>query len=128
MGEKYLIDSNLIIYFLNGSLNDDQRIQLSDIMKISFNVSFVSKIEVLGWRLHNDVSLHEAESLLQFANVFGLSDDMISETIKLKRLIQIKLPDALIATTCLLNDLILLTRNKSDFAQIKNLKVINPFE
>jgi hypothetical protein len=42
-------------------------------------------------------------------------------------LIKIKLPDAVIAATCLVNDLVLLTRNVSDFVGVENLIVSNPF-
>jgi predicted nucleic acid-binding protein len=49
-------------------------------------------------------------------------------TIELKRNNNIKLADALIAATALSNELVLVTRNKGDFAILSNLKIYNPFE
>jgi predicted nucleic acid-binding protein len=38
-----------------------------------------------------------------------------------------KLPDAIVAATALVYDLILVTRNTSDFKSIEGLEVIDPF-
>jgi len=39
-----------------------------------------------------------------------------------------KLPDGVIAATCLINDLTLVTRNTDDFRNIESLKLFNPFQ
>ena len=41
-------------------------------------------------------------------------------------LIDIKLPDALIAATALSRNLVLVTGNERDFGQIQNLLMVNP--
>ena len=41
---------------------------------------------------------------------------------------KIKLPDAIIASTALANNFILITRNSKDFDKLENLKILNPYE
>lgn len=49
MDKKYLIDTNIIIYFLDGKIPENQKNKLNEIFKNSFNISTITKIEVLGW-------------------------------------------------------------------------------
>ncbi len=48
--------------------------------------------------------------------------------LQLKTKRKIKLADAVIAATALLNNLILATRNVDDFKEVKELQIINPFD
>ncbi len=50
------------------------------------------------------------------------------KTVEIRKLYKIKLPDAIIAATAMTNNLILLSRNVSDFNQIDGLNLINPWE
>ena len=45
---------------------------------------------------------------------------------EMRRTKKIKLPDAVIATTAMINDLILVSDNNKDFGKIENLRYINP--
>jgi len=45
----------------------------------------------------------------------------------LRRNSKIKLPDAVIAATCIARGMILVTRNEKDFRNISELLVFNPF-
>lgn len=40
---------------------------------------------------------------------------------------EIPLPDAVIAATCIVRGMILVTRNEKDFRNISELQVLNPF-
>jgi hypothetical protein len=46
--------------------------------------------------------------------------------IALRKLIKIKLPDAIIAATALVHNLTLLSRNTHDFKNVPGLTVLNP--
>ncbi len=48
MDKKYLIDTNIIIYFLDGKIPEKQKNKLTEIFKNSFNISTITRIEVLG--------------------------------------------------------------------------------
>jgi len=50
-----LLDTNILIYYFNG-LIDDERIDV--LLKNSFNISVITKIEFLSWsKLNKDVEL-----------------------------------------------------------------------
>ncbi len=70
----------------------------------------------------------QIEYLIDNAFIYPLEEPVILKTIELRQLYKIKTPDAVIAATTLLNGLTLLTRNLSDFRQIPDLKITNPFE
>ena len=56
------------------------------------------------------------------------NDSVIERTIEIRKHYRIKLPDAVIAATALVNNFTLLTRNIVDFKHIENLNVVNPHE
>jgi predicted nucleic acid-binding protein len=63
------------------------------------------------------------------SNVYQLTDAGTEKTIQLRRSYRgLKLGDALIAATALVNNFVLITRNTKDFHQIIGLKVINPYD
>ncbi len=65
---------------------------------------------------------------LNFAHVIPLTDEIADVTIELRRKVNIKLPDAVIAATAFLHDLTLVTRNIKDFEKVEGLRVYIPFE
>jgi predicted nucleic acid-binding protein len=55
--------------------------------------------------------------------------DVTQQTILLRRQYKkLKLGDAIIAATALVNNLTIITRNTSDFKNITDIKVVNPFD
>ena len=62
------------------------------------------------------------------ATIFSLDPAIVQQTIILRQYHKIKTPDAIIAATALLHGLTLVSRNVSDFKQIAQLQVVNPFE
>ena len=55
-----------------------------------------------------------------------IDDKTIEMTINVRKKNRIKLPDAVIAATCLINGLDILTLNTKDFEGIEGLKVFLP--
>jgi predicted nucleic acid-binding protein len=49
-----------------------------------------------------------------------------SATIMLRKKHKIQLPDAIIAATAIVHELILITRNEKDFVKIPNIQIVNP--
>jgi len=49
MGKTYLLDSNIIIYLLNGTLSAEDSPSVSKAMTSPANLSVITKIEILGW-------------------------------------------------------------------------------
>jgi predicted nucleic acid-binding protein len=127
MGTQYLLDSNVIIDFLDNRLPDKGMMYVSRIINVVPNISVISKIEVLR---HNTIGavMQILEDFLDCSNIRELDAKTVNETIKLCRLSKIKLPDAIIAATCIVNKYILLTRNVKDFGHIADLHIENPWD
>jgi len=123
MGKRYLIDSNILIEFVGNLLPEETHKLIVDIIDTDFNLSFINKIEVLGSNLAGDPLVN----FINQATIIEVNDDIIEQTILIRKMHKLKLPDALIAATALVNDLVLLTRNISDFRNIENLKLENPW-
>lgn len=60
--------------------------------------------------------------------LFDLVSSVTDKSIDIRRVYKTKLPDTIIAATALVNNLILVTRNISDFKNIDRLQLINPYE
>ncbi|MBF0231328.1 MAG: type II toxin-antitoxin system VapC family toxin [Desulfamplus sp.] len=124
----YLIDTNIIIYYANGSLPIEVKKIVNNILETSFNISVITKVEFLGWKRHTDKTFKEAKRFLSYGHVFRITNKIAEHAINLKREINIKTPDALIAATAIQHETILVTRNGDDFKNIKKLDILNPFE
>ena len=124
MGKKYLIDSNVVIDYLRGSLPVSGMAFMDDVVNDIPNVSIITKMEVLGFQ-----TTPEASQLLtdffKDASVFPLSDEVAEKTIELRKHFKIKLPDAIIAATALAYNLTLVTRNVADFQHINGLAYLD---
>lgn len=124
----YLLDTNILIYYWNGEIPPSELDVVEDVLRHSFTVSIITKIELLGWRKHTSEGFIKAREFLSRAEVIFIDEDVAELTIELKRTKNIKLADALIASTALLNDLVLATRNVDDFSMIDGLEIYNPFQ
>jgi predicted nucleic acid-binding protein len=125
MGKKYLIDTNIIIDYTSNLLPEPVIDFVENLLENEFQISVISFIEVMGFN-ETDDKLAKLAHFLSFATVMPLDDLVTQSTIDLRRKMKIKLPDAIIASTALAYNLILVTRNSKDFDKIENLEVINP--
>ncbi len=128
MGEEFLIDTNILIYYLADAIPEEELPTVEEIFRKSFNVSIITKIEFLGWKGHTPEGFEKSKEFISFARVMPLTDEIADVAIELRRKVSIKLPDAVIAATAILYDLTLVTRNIKDFEKVDGLRVYNPFE
>lgn len=114
MRNKYLIDTNIIIYFFNGITDDES---LIDILKNSFNISIITKIEFLSWqKLFNDEKLNQkAVEFISNATIYDLDEVVANQTIRNRQLFKIKTPDAIIGATAQVHGFEIVTNNIEDF-------------
>jgi predicted nucleic acid-binding protein len=127
MGKRYLIDTNIVRKYLEEDLTIDG-LDLIDFIINSQNsyISVINRIELLGY---NPIEVSTSSFLIKFIELsieFSLSESIVLKTISLRKIYKIKLPDAIIAATAIVNDLILLSDNDSYFGKISNLRYINP--
>jgi len=124
---EYLIDTNILIYHTNGSeVALDFLTKLTD--ESSLNISILTKIEFLGWDKHTPEGFEKCKKLIESANVYPLDEEVANKAIELKRQASIKLADAVIGATALVNDLKLATRNVDDFEMLEELDLVNSFD
>ncbi|MBW1678123.1 MAG: type II toxin-antitoxin system VapC family toxin [Deltaproteobacteria bacterium] len=122
-----MIDTNILIYHTKGSqITIDFLSNL--ITQDSFNISILTKIEFLGWDKHTTEGFKKCKELLEPANIYPVGEEIANKAIELRRERNIKLADAVIAATALLNNLKLATRNVDDFKAIEGLELINPLD
>jgi len=124
---EYLIDTNILIYHTEGSEVVSNIIREA-LARKAFNVSVLTKIEFLGWEKHSPEGFEKCSRLIKLSNVYLIDDDIAEKTIELKRRVKIKLADAVIAATALVNNFKLVTRNVDDYKAVKELEMFNPFE
>ena len=123
----YLLDTNILIYHTKGEPEIRsflERLSLNGKM----NISIITKIEFLGWNKHTPDGLEKCNYLIKNARIFPVNEDVADRAIEIRQEKKIKLPDAVIAATALLNNLTLATRNVSDFKDVEGLLVHNPFQ
>ena len=128
MGTKYLLDSNSVIELLSNSLPEKTALRIQNIIDSDdYFLSIITRIEVLGYN-GGPEEMSQTSEFIQDSMVVGLEEAIILRTISLRKLLKIKLPDAVIAATALVHDLTLLTRNTNDFKNVPGLTVINPHD
>jgi predicted nucleic acid-binding protein len=128
MGKKYLIDTNIIIYYLANQIPEKEVTKIEEIFRTSFNVSVITKIEFLGWNKHTVEGFKESKKFIDKANVIFINEIIMDKSIDLKRKKNIKLADSIISATSIINDFVLITRNEDDFKNLKKLEIYNPFK
>lgn len=117
MRDKFLVDTNIIIYYFNGIVEDNR---IDEILKESFNISIITKIEFLSWqKLRDDEELKEkALNFISNANVYELTDDVANKVIEIRQKHKIKTPDAIIGATALVYGFDIVTNNVDDFNKL----------
>jgi predicted nucleic acid-binding protein len=127
MGERYLIDTNISIYLLDGNLPTSAIDFITQIIDNEYFISIISKMELLGFDFPDGSKNAITEAFVNEATLIHLTDDVVEKTIALRKMVKIKLPDAIIAATALTYNLTLVSRNDKDFDKIPNLDYVNPF-
>lgn len=109
MGTPALLDSNIVIYFLDNAMSE----KAMDYVEKQLNefgsfISVITLIELLGWQAPTEQAVNQIELFVAETNIIPLSDQVVSKTIELRRSLKIKLPDAIIAATAIVHDFVLI--------------------
>ena len=88
--------------------------------------SIVTKIETLGYAFKSVEEQAIMETFINGSTILHLNDEIVDKTIALRKSRKMKLPDAIIAATALVYNLVVISRNTADFKNIPGLQVINP--
>ena len=127
MARQFLLDSNTVIHYINSSLPEKSLEELDNIVTNNCNISVITQIEILGWQPLNPLDSAIYEAFVNNSNIIKLSDTIVTMTINLRKQYKMKLPDAIIAATAIVENLTLISRNDNDFIKIKELRYKNLF-
>ena len=123
----YLIDTNIGIDYLGESIPENGMAFMDDVIDQEYNISVISRIELYAYSKLTDKDKETLDIFTRKASVLNINDDIIEQTIELRKKFKTKLPDAIIAATALVYDLSLITHNTKDFLNIEELKVFDPY-
>ena len=123
LNDKFLFDTNIIIYYFNGIVTDSK---IDNILKESFNISIITKIEFLSWqKLREDKELEKkALAFISHANIYELTDEVADKVIDIRQKYKVKTPDAIIGATALVHGFDIVTNNVDDFKNL-DLEIVS---
>ena len=119
-GKRYLLDTNAVIQLLAGNPSIRKMVEDSDFLAISV----ISKLEFLSYPDLTDEEKNAFAELLEELAVFDLMAEdsaLIQETVAMRIDAGMKLPDAVIAATALVNNCEVIT-NDAHFANQKRVQ------
>lgn len=119
---KYLLDSNIIIYYLNG----DKKIKIFiENYKTTLAISLITYYEILNYNFSEEEEQMVREFLDSF-EILNVSKNIINKALHNRKSKKIKMADNFILATAQLFGLTLVTRNIKDFDTFE-VKLFNPF-
>lgn len=129
MGVEHLWDTNTAIYYLQQQFPPKAEKIIDDLLKDGQPfISAITEIELLCWKTATENDTIVLHSFINDAIVIELEQAIKIKTAELRKTYRIKLPDAIIAATAIEYGFTLVTRNVADFAHIKDLRVLNPWD
>jgi hypothetical protein len=121
--KNYLIDTNVAIYYFGSLLSEDAASFIENLFRSNYHISVINRIELLGFDKISPAQSKALEAFVYNATIIDLDEAVVIETIKIRQQSNTKLPDAIIAASCIVNDCCLLTNNSKDFEKINGLTV-----
>ena len=119
-----LLDTNVLIYNLQGNLSAEVKANVRQAMDAKqAYISVITRIEVLGWKGYNDMTLQQMGLLLSKLHEIPLTEAVVQGTIRIRKQFGLKLPDAVIAASAAVQGIALLTGNVDDFKRVADLQV-----
>ena len=112
-----LLDSNTIIYLSKGMIDIDTVLEKND----HYAISVITYMEVLGYKFNSNSEEEIIKKLLALFDILYIDETIAEVVIDIRKAKQVKLPDAIICATAIVNDSILITSDIR-LKTIENLK------
>jgi len=117
----YLLDSNILIEYLNGSKKEIDFITNAKKNNEFLSFSVISKIEALSLSGLKEESVQDIENFLNVFSESYLNDDVATLSARLRRNLKLSLGDAIILATAISGRVTLVTNDKTLIKKAKNL-------
>ena len=121
-GNSVILDSNIVIYLSQGRISAENLIQDGFV----YYVSIITYMEVMSYKFGSDLEEKSVKDLLGLFNIVYFNERIVDKVIEIRKRYKLKLPDAIICATAIINNFTLLTGD-GDFETVKelSLKLIN---
>ncbi len=116
-GRSFFVDSNILIYLLNGDTRIAEILQDKNIY-----CSFITEIELKSSKKFDSKELNTIEEILSSTHILDINPKIKKHTIYLRKKYGLKLPDAIIAASAIFSDFPLFTADKA-FNKIKETDI-----
>ncbi|PSL28439.1 type II toxin-antitoxin system VapC family toxin [Dyadobacter jiangsuensis] len=126
MEERYLIDTSAVIKYLNATLPSSGLSLIDKVIDNESIISLITEIELRVWEPNDAIDKMIYESFINGSTVLDLNRAVVDQTIAVRKKYRLKLPDAFIAATAIVNNFTLIADNDRDFGKVDILKYINP--
>lgn len=122
-GRRFILDTNAIIFLLKGNQF------LLDAIKSAewVGISVISKIEFLAFPRLSESDSRLFEKFLERVDIINLADgnkELLSNIIKIRKSYKIKLPDAIVISTAVTNNSILITADKQ-LKRVEEVEIVS---
>jgi predicted nucleic acid-binding protein len=122
---RYLLDTNVVSDYFSSAFENKAIIFLEGVIDDIPNLSIITEIELLCWKASSKVE-KKVRNFIGDSQIFEINPEVVKLCAEIRRAKKIKTPDAIIAATAIVYNLILITNNEKDFSGIKKLKLLNP--
>ena len=124
---KYLLDTNIFIYYFNGEAI--LKPVFADIIadKATGYYCPLTWVELLCYASLSEEEANKMRVFLRKLTSVALTEAVLNRAAEIRRDYRLKLPDALIAACGMQEDCTLVTRNIQDFRKVVGLTVWDPF-
>ena len=118
-----LLDANVVMYLHGAQLDETVAEKLRNSTLGTCNIIVA---EVLGYKSIDPEDARYFEDLFATMKNHIFDKEVTAKVIELRQTTSIKLPDAIIAATALVNGLVLWTHNIDDFKSVPKLQLFDP--
>ena len=119
-GTKAIFDTNVLLYYLQSKVDfSNWGLTIDEV-----GISVITKIEYLvnsSLGLNDIFLFEELENEISIFYITNENNSLVKETIKIRKKYKLKLPDAIIAATAIVNDATLFSADDI-FSKVFNLK------
>lgn len=122
---QYSTYNNVISSYLVGSFKESSIQFIAEIIDQGPNLSVITEIEALSWVNPDKNKEAILQAFIEEANILYITHDIVKECVRIRRSKKIKTPDALIAATAIVYNMVLLTSD-TDFNNVPTLQVVDP--